>query len=396
MDDVAETGGGDSGLIDECVEEAYRLLEFLSETGDESCPERCDSAGSANDYVCSFAANLVAGGRIGVSGNVGYPAATAGSGGLWGHGHGGLIRRRREELANAASASLADRFTGGWVGDDGVPDGLAGDCATGNKQVGSAATEGVGGGSREINGQSGGSIERTVVARGYADRYSQLRSVRQGGFKLRAHLGGEAALCFAPTDGNDGGLRRSGNGCIQRIEEPLVAGIREIDDLFRAGRERTRDLHVKRDFQFLCGGGWRLRRTRNLVAASIYRNDADWWCGDAKALIEAVEICLEEATVKLDDGDDLACSVKPCWKVVELAYCDWRKGLCGYSFGNGSRNDPLYTRLGVGAIVQADNGGDDRQETFGNGDVSLAEPVGFTFDFSMVKSNAKSAGEVAN
>jgi hypothetical protein len=129
VDDVAEAGRGDSALVNQCVQKSNRLAEFLPEARDECCPQRGDSACTADDRVGAFAANLVTGSRIGIASDIGNAAAATGAGGLCRHSHSGLIRRKREELADSASGTLADGLAGGGICNNGIPHGLAGDSA---------------------------------------------------------------------------------------------------------------------------------------------------------------------------------------------------------------------------------------------------------------------------
>ncbi len=159
MNNITEAGLGDSALVDKGVQKSNGLAKFLPETGYERGPERCYRAGSADGRAGAFAANLITGCRIGITGDVGHSAATACSGGLRRNGNGGLIGWQWEKLADTTSGALADLVARRWVGNDRIPDCLARDGASGNEQVRAAAPKSMGCRSRKVDCQSRGSVE---------------------------------------------------------------------------------------------------------------------------------------------------------------------------------------------------------------------------------------------
>lgn len=107
MHDVAE-GCGNTAPIEKGIQEADRLADFLAEASNQGSPEGCDGAGSSEDEVVAFDTDLIPGGGIAVTGNIGDAAAASGTAGLRRHGDGRLVVGFREELADAASCGSAN------------------------------------------------------------------------------------------------------------------------------------------------------------------------------------------------------------------------------------------------------------------------------------------------
>src|SRR5581483_6129061 len=83
--------------------EAKRLAELLVQKRDESCPQGRDGAGSTDDLILSIDANLIAGLRIGVSGNIGHTSALESGIDLRGYAGVLLVIGNGEEVADAAA-----------------------------------------------------------------------------------------------------------------------------------------------------------------------------------------------------------------------------------------------------------------------------------------------------
>src|SRR5277367_6324658 len=131
--------------------------------------------------------------------------------------------------------------------------------------------------------------------------------MEQRAFKLLAHLRGEEDFRFAPTDGDNGGLRIGGNRRIHCSQKGLIAGAGKIDQLFGSRSERTGNLDVERDLQFLVGGS---RSAGDGVLSSAYRDYAYGRRRKASTLEICVQIRLQKAACQFDHGDDLTRTIE--------------------------------------------------------------------------------------
>ncbi len=172
--DVVESAVDRRNLgVDERRKSADFLAEDLVDAGGESGPQRSDGAGTADHGSLSVNVNVVAGDRVGISGNIRNAAADE-MAGIDGSGHVcvGLIGGLGEKLtdATAGGALLICHF---------VPDGFAAVLIIGGGEFGAAAGEGERAGGWEVNVLEvvGDAVRRTVVARSDTDGYTEGRGI---------------------------------------------------------------------------------------------------------------------------------------------------------------------------------------------------------------------------
>src|SRR5882757_1746766 len=211
-------GGVDGGL-----DEASGLAVLGVGDGDEAGPEGGDGAGAADDHILAVDADDVAGGGVGVAGDVGNAAAAGGFGGL-GNAGAGLPGGEREDVTDAASGCA---FVVGKL----VPDDLGGDGGAAAEKFGSTAGEDVGAGGGEIDVvlASGDAVGGAVVAgcgvgvgggvlAAIDGDCGDLGSFLSNGFEVGAEVGGLIATAeFDDADGLAGG-RGVGRELIERCD----------------------------------------------------------------------------------------------------------------------------------------------------------------------------------
>src|SRR5580704_12394798 len=121
----------------------------------------------------------------------------------------------------------------------------------------------------------------------------------EGDLELLAHLRGEIDFRFAPTDGDNRGLRGGDNRRIDSGEKGLIAGAGEVDQLFGSGSERAGNLNVECDLEFLVAN---YRSRRDAVLPSSDRHRADGRRLKAALLEIGVQIGLQKAAFQLNHG----------------------------------------------------------------------------------------------
>src|SRR5882757_6665198 len=240
--DVIE-GGFAFGGVDGGLDEAGGLAVLRVGDGDEAGPEGGDGAGAADDHVLAVDADDVAGGGVGVAGDVGNAAAAGGLGGL-GNAGAGLPGGEREDVADAAAGCA-------FVVGEFVPDDFGGDGGAAALEFGSAAGEDVraGGGEVDVVLASGDAVGGAVVAGGGGDGDAEGGGGLAGGVESGHGLGGPGGFGGAPADGDDAGfvfgvVDGGGDG----VDEALVGVGGEVDDDFSAGCYGGGDFDVEHDF----------------------------------------------------------------------------------------------------------------------------------------------------
>src|SRR5579862_4038471 len=196
--DIAECRFAD--LVERGVHIAERRSKLLVTSRDQRCPERCDCTGTADYRSLAVYHHLVAGERIGVTGNIGHAAA------------GGAVRRLRdgtprlplwqgERLAHAAAGCTLTRARL-------VPHHLARDRTAAAYELGAAAGERVGTRGRKIHMRLAVAlaVARAAVTGSRRNGDAKRHGILERGLHRITGGGGPAVFRASPADRHDADL----------------------------------------------------------------------------------------------------------------------------------------------------------------------------------------------
>ncbi len=350
-------GGRFACRVEGWVGEAGRVAVGRVGKRDEAGPERSDGAGAANHRALTVDADDVAGGGVGIAGNVGQ-ATAAGAPRRGGYVGVGLPAGFGEEGGDAAAG-------GALIRGEFVPHRLAGDRVARDAQIGAAAGEHVGAGGREIDviAAIGDAVRGAVVAAGHRDGDAE----RSGGLKCLVHGGegllGPGGLGAAPGDGDHG--RFAGgvmDGGRDGVEEALIGVRGKVHGEGCAGSDRAGDLDVQQHLAVSAAGVF----TGN-VLGFVDGDGIDRRRGQLESPEVGFDVGGRKASSELDDADGLAGRADPR-KFVDFADLNGRVGGI-----RGTRAGDAEVRFGLWAVVEAEHGADVRREFLRQGQRALAD-----------------------
>ncbi len=346
--------------VERGIEEAAGFALRGVDDGDQAGPERSYSAGAADDSIFAVDAHAVAGGGVGISGDVGETATAAADGGC---GYFGvcLPGGQWKDVRNAAPG-------GAFVVGELIPNDFAGDLCVdagpGTDELCAATGEdvGAGGGEVDVVGAVRDAVGGAGVAAGHGDgdaeRGGGLAGLVHGGDGLR-RPGGFGA---APADGDDAGLAGGVmDGGRDGVGEALIGVGSKVDRDGGAGGDGCGYFYVEKDLTIGTVGAGRL------VFCLVDRDGIDRGGILAQRAEVDFKIGLLEAAAEFDQADGLAGTARG-GKVVQRGYLDRCVGDV-----RGARDGEAIVRGRLRAIVQAEDGYEVGCEFFGHGERALAD-----------------------
>ena len=357
---------------------------------DEASPEGSYGAGAADDDGPAVDADLVAGGGVGVAGDVGDATAAGWVGGCGDLGAG---------LPGGQGEDVADAAAGGSAVGESVPDGFGGDGGAAALEVGATAAEDVGAGGGEVDVvlAVGLAVGGAVVAGGHGDGDAEGGGGLAGGVEGVEGLRGPTGLGAAPADGDDAGVvggvvDGGGDG----VDEALVGVGGEVDDDLCAGSDGGGDFDVEHDLAVGAVG------VGGCVLAAVYGDGGDLRDWLAEAFEVGADVGGSVASAEFDDADGLVCCGGSCGESVELRDLDRCVGDVGGGVRLGeasalrcaSREVVLLAedaKVGPGlwTVVEAEDGFDVADELGGEIDAAFADAIGDAVEGLMTEGDAE-------
>src|ERR1700722_3922816 len=355
---------------------------------DQPRPERGNCTRPTNDQVLPVNANLVAGNRVGIASYIGHTSPTS-------------ARRRRWNLCIClpgwqskyiADTATCRTFTIGLL----VPHDFRRDGAASSLQSGCPTGKHMRAGSREVDVVPCSSVRRTVVAGGDRDRDTE-RGCGLAGSVQRIHgLRRPTGFRSAPANRDHTGLvGRIVYGAGESVDKALIGVGCEVNDNLRPRCYGSGYLDIQHHLA-ICA----IRVARS-VLAPIHRYCGELRCGQAQAFEVGGEVGGPIATAQFDNADGLARGSCTLGKLVKLAYLDRGVGSAGCGdVGAGEaassgclRIDGLTqdaeVRLGLGAIVEAQDRVHCTGQFRGDKDAALADAIGDTIKNFLREPDAK-------